>query len=162
MFEFIYSIYGIYLRFLTLIVGNISSRRHTPLAKVSETEVMKLRLIPKKQFSFQRAHSTIHQLGRVIDGVSEAMSRRHTMALLLLDSEKAFDSVWIEGLVYKLMTYNLPNSYCKHIYSYLTDRRMPGQRNFTKRKVEYRRALYSLQSSETSTSWTWCQTYPLT
>jgi hypothetical protein len=102
------------------------------LAKVAErvihsrlqTEVTRLKLIPKQQFGFQRAHSTVHQLGRVIGDVSDAMTQRLTTALLLLDSEKAFDSVWIEGLVFKLMTYKIPTPYCRLIHSYLTDRQI--------------------------------------
>jgi hypothetical protein len=52
------------------------------------------------------------------------MTHRQTTALLLLDSEKAFDSVWIEGLVYKLMKFKIPTPYCKLILSYLTDRQI--------------------------------------
>jgi Reverse transcriptase (RNA-dependent DNA polymerase) len=84
--------------------------------------VTDLKLIPKQQFGFQRAHSTVHQLGRVIGDVGEAMAKRQTTALLLLDSEKAFDSVWIEGLIFKLMTYKITPSLCKLLLSYLTDR----------------------------------------
>jgi hypothetical protein len=102
------------------------------LAKVAERvihsrlqiKVKRLKLIPKQQFGFQRAHSTVHQLGRVIGDVSEAMPHRQKTALLLLDSEKAFDSVWVEGLVYKLMKFKIPTPYCKLILSYLTDRQI--------------------------------------
>jgi hypothetical protein len=86
--------------------------------------VTDLKLIPKQQFGFQQAHSTVHQLGRVIGDVGEAMAKRQTTALLLLDSEKAFDSVWIEGLIYKLQTYKLTPSLCKLLLSYLTDRQI--------------------------------------
>ena len=82
------------------------------------------RLIPKKQFGFQRSHSTVHQLGGVNGDAIEAMIQRHTKALLLLDSEKAFDSARIDGLVYKLMIYNVPHSYFKLIYSSFTDQRI--------------------------------------
>ena len=44
-------------------------------------------------------------------------------ALLLLDIEKAFDSVWIGGLIYKLKTYKHTPLY-KLLYSYLKDRQI--------------------------------------
>lgn len=42
--------------------------------------------------------------------------------MVLLDSEKAFDSVWIEGLIHKLHTHKISLGMCKIIHSYLSDR----------------------------------------
>ena len=48
-----------------------------------QTEVTRLKLIPKQQFAFQRAHSTVHQLGRVISDASDAMTYRHDSVIVI-------------------------------------------------------------------------------
>jgi hypothetical protein len=53
--------------------------------------VTDLKLILKKQLGFQRAHFNVHQLGREIGDIGEAIKRK-TTAPLLLDSEKALPS----------------------------------------------------------------------
>ncbi|GIX67237.1 RNA-directed DNA polymerase from mobile element jockey [Caerostris extrusa] len=42
--------------------------------------------------------------------------------LALLDVAKAFDKVWIDGLLYKLINYNFPNYLINILFHYLTDR----------------------------------------
>ncbi|KAL1129485.1 hypothetical protein AAG570_012430 [Ranatra chinensis] len=69
----------------------------------------KMRIIPDNQFGFRRNHATIHQLSRVVSHISGNMATRKTTAMVLLDSEKAFDTVWIEGLIQRLATYSFPN-----------------------------------------------------
>ncbi|KAL1115009.1 hypothetical protein AAG570_007832 [Ranatra chinensis] len=69
----------------------------------------KMRIIPDNQFGFRRNHATIHQLSRVVSHISGNMAKRKITAMVLLDSEKAFDTVWIEGLIQRLATYNFPS-----------------------------------------------------
>jgi hypothetical protein len=42
--------------------------------------------------------------------------------MVLLDIEKAYDTVWTHGLLYKLLTYNFPAYLITFLHSYLTDR----------------------------------------
>ena len=42
--------------------------------------------------------------------------------MVLLDLRKAYDSVWSDGLIYKLMKFNYPNYLIKLIYSFLQNR----------------------------------------
>lgn len=81
-----------------------------------------LNIIPQSQMGFKHEHATTHQLARVTEHIKSQMADQNTTALLLLDSEKAFDSVWTEGLILKLHDYGIPLGLCKIIYSYLSDR----------------------------------------
>lgn len=42
--------------------------------------------------------------------------------MILLDIEKAFDSVWHDGLLYKMINYNFPPFLCKLVQSFLSGR----------------------------------------
>ena len=58
--------------------------------------------------------------------------------MLLLDIEKAFDRVWIDGLMYKLIKYNYPTVIIKSIHSFLQNRHLivsVDEFSSTKRKV---------------------------
>lgn len=79
-------------------------------------------LIAESQFGFRKSHSTIHQLKRVTKIVQENKSNRHSTGMLLFDIEKAFDTVWHNGLVHKLIHANVPTYLCKIIQSFLTER----------------------------------------
>jgi hypothetical protein len=42
--------------------------------------------------------------------------------MVLLDIEKAYDTVWVRGLIYKLITFKFPGYLIYFLHSYLTDR----------------------------------------
>lgn len=60
------------------------------------------KIIPDDQFGFRHQHSTCHAIHRVIKLTIEHLNQHEMVAACLLDMEKAFDSVWIKGLIYKL------------------------------------------------------------
>ncbi|KAL1122958.1 hypothetical protein AAG570_003283, partial [Ranatra chinensis] len=88
------------------------------------TEVQSLQIIPHTQFGFRHQHSTVDQLSRVVSSIAEQMSKGQSAALVILDSEKAFDSVWIEGLVYKLIVSGISSPISKLIHSFLINRKI--------------------------------------
>ena len=75
-----------------------------------------------KQFGFRNGHSTSHQLLRVSNILKSNKNRKYNSAVALLDIEKAFDSVWHKGLIYKLKQFNFPIVIIKLVQSYLTNR----------------------------------------
>lgn len=80
-------------------------------------------LIIKQQFGFREGHSTIQQVLRITELASLNFNRNRSTGLAMLDLEKAFDSVWHEGLIHKLMIGGFPSKIVKLILSYLSDRR---------------------------------------
>lgn len=59
--------------------------------------------------------------------------------LLLLDIEKAFDTVWTDGLIHKLITYGYSPILVKLIHSYLNNRHLKvivNGKKSTRRKIK--------------------------
>jgi hypothetical protein len=75
-----------------------------------------------EQFGFRHGHSTTHQLLRVTNLIRSNKSEGFSTGVALLDIEKAFDSVWHEGLIVKLKKFNFPIFIIKIIQNYLTNR----------------------------------------
>ncbi|GBM99400.1 hypothetical protein AVEN_172620-1 [Araneus ventricosus] len=78
-----------------------------------------------QQFQFTPQFSTTHQLLRVVEHIHEGKNSNLTTAAIFLDISKAYDKVWIEGLIHKLIAYKFPQYIIEIIQSYLT------KRNFT-------------------------------
>lgn len=78
--------------------------------------------IPDFQFGFKLSHSTCHQVQRVVNCVREGFSNGFSTGMVLLDLKAAFDSVWHDGLIYKLSNTNCPLYLIRLIQSFLSDR----------------------------------------
>ncbi|GBN98671.1 putative RNA-directed DNA polymerase from transposon X-element [Araneus ventricosus] len=78
-------------------------------------------LIPY-QFGFKPKLSTTHQLLRAVEFITSGFENRFCTGAVFLDIQKAFDRVWINGLIYKLITHNIPSSLIKLITTFLTNR----------------------------------------
>ena len=87
-------------------------------------------ILPHHQFGFRRAHSAAHQLRRVVKHIKDArnsVARRTSRVplstgMLLLDVEKAFDSVWHEALLHKLLQRGCDIFLARLIFSFLKGR----------------------------------------
>lgn len=78
-------------------------------------------LIPE-QFGFRKGHSTIKQLARVKRFIINNFSCKKHTGMLLLDIEKAFDTVWHTGLLFKLIKHKFPKYLVLFIKSYISNR----------------------------------------
>lgn len=76
-----------------------------------------------QQFGFRPGHSTVHQVARIADYITDNFNLNKYTGLLLFDLEKAFDSAWHNGIIYKLLQYNYPLILIKLIKSYLSNRK---------------------------------------
>lgn len=66
-------------------------------------------IIPDLQFGFRYRHSTTHAIHKLLSDLNKWVGRSQIVGAALLDLEKAFDSVWLDGLLYKLKKKNFPD-----------------------------------------------------
>ena len=79
-------------------------------------------LLPDQQFGFRKHHSCDHQLLRVTNKISHGLNTYKPTGVVFLDVAKAFDRVWHEGLLFKLILKKFPNSLVNLVASYLGNR----------------------------------------
>lgn len=79
-------------------------------------------LIHDCQYGFRAQHSTTHQVKRVVKMIRQNKQRRHSTGILFIDIEKAFDSIWHKGLLYKLNKMKFPLYLIKLVNDFLTER----------------------------------------
>jgi hypothetical protein len=73
---------------------------------VKETEDRKI--IPDNQFGFRHKHSTTHAMTKLSSDICRYINNKNCVATCFIDLEKAFDTVWLDGLIYKLLSYKFP------------------------------------------------------
>jgi hypothetical protein len=82
-------------------------------------EVNERGLLCDEQFGFRPKHSTTLQLARLVQRVNRNCDERWLTGAVFLDVAKAFDTVWVKGLLYKLTVLSFPSYRVKTISSYL-------------------------------------------
>jgi hypothetical protein len=70
-------------------------------------KLKELNLIREEQYGFKKGHSTTHALTR-IERITLGFNNNKATLALFLDIERAFDKVWITGLIYKLIKEGTP------------------------------------------------------
>ncbi|GFU96231.1 RNA-directed DNA polymerase from mobile element jockey [Trichonephila clavipes] len=65
-------------------------------------------IINPNQYGFTNKLSTLHPLLNLTEAISEGFQRKKITGAVFLDIQKAFDRVWLTGLTFKLITYNIP------------------------------------------------------
>jgi hypothetical protein len=85
-------------------------------------EVAERGLLQNEQFGFRHRHSTSLQLARVVGCISRNFGEKRLTGAVFFDVAKAFDTVWIDGLLYKLTLLNFPSYIVHTISSYLRGR----------------------------------------
>lgn len=91
------------------------------LMKLNSFEDENKIFIPQ-QCGFRYKHSSIHQVLRITEKAAINFSKHKSTGLVLLDIEKAFDSVWHDALIHKLLVLKFPLFLVKIIQSYLSGR----------------------------------------
>lgn len=78
-------------------------------------------IIPYHQFGFRKNHSTTEQIHRITNLIRDAFEKKQYCTALFIDISQAFDKVWHDGLIYKILNL-LPANVHKLFRSYLENR----------------------------------------
>lgn len=79
-------------------------------------------IIPENQFGFRFKHSTIHAINKFTSDICWALNGKKCVGACLIDLEKAFDSIWHEGLLLKLIQKEFPKHIVEVIWSMISER----------------------------------------
>ena len=79
-------------------------------------------LMQDEPYGFRPRHSTSLQLAHLVGGITRKFGERILTGAIFLDVAKAFDTVWIDGLVYKVTLVNFPSYIVHTTSSYLRGR----------------------------------------
>ena len=88
-------------------------------------ELNRRNILPQHQAGFRPGKSTIYnivRLERYAEGQLRRPGLRKHSAVILFDIKAAFDSVWHDGLIYKLNDLRLPRYIITYLISFLQDR----------------------------------------
>ena len=83
----------------------------------------KANIIPDNQFGFKHRHSTVHAIHKILNDINSHLHEGEIVGACLIDIEKAFDSVWINGLLYTLSKHNFPPDFIQLIWNSTTKRK---------------------------------------
>ena len=79
-------------------------------------------ILPRHQAGFLEGKSTMYNIFRLNRCARQALDKRHHAAVIFFDIKSAFDSVWHDGLIYKMKDYRLPNYLIHWTISFLYKR----------------------------------------
>jgi len=79
-------------------------------------------LLRNEQFGFRPEHGTSLQLARLVERITRNFGEKRLTGAAFLDVAKAVDTVWIDGLLYKLTLLNFPSYLVHTISTYLRGR----------------------------------------
>jgi hypothetical protein len=72
-------------------------------------EVGERGLLQDEQFRFRPRYYTALQLARLVERITRNFGEKMLTGAVFLDVAKAFDTVWIVGLIYNLTILNFPS-----------------------------------------------------
>ena len=79
-------------------------------------------ILNKEQSGFRKNKSTTDKLFQLTQTISQAKNQRRPSSAIFLDVEKAFDKVWHDGLIHKLLFLNTPLHLLRYINNYISNR----------------------------------------
>lgn len=92
-------------------------------------------ILMREQFGFRRGHNTQMQLARLANHITREFNNNKHTGAIFLDIEKAFDTAWHAGIIYKLVKYKFPRYLIVIIASYLKNRKMYVFNNNVKSRI---------------------------
>lgn len=81
--------------------------------------------LPEFQFGFRTNRSTNHSIYMILETLKEYRNKHQTALIATRDITKAFDTVWFEGLIYKLSEkFNFDDLFVSLIFNYIINRQI--------------------------------------
>ncbi|CAK9816206.1 Probable RNA-directed DNA polymerase from transposon X-element [Anthophora plagiata] len=80
-------------------------------------------IIPEYQFGFRHKHSTVHAITKFTSDICWARNAGDCVGAVMIDLEKAFDTVWLDGLFYKLLKKEFPTYLVKILWNMLHEKK---------------------------------------
>ncbi|CAK9799901.1 Probable RNA-directed DNA polymerase from transposon X-element [Anthophora quadrimaculata] len=105
------------------LLANISKVFETTINNAIGKHCDKNNVIPETQFGFRHKHSTTHAITKFLSDICWARNADECVGALFVDLEKAFDTVWWDGLFFKLMKKRFPQHLTKMIWSMLHEKK---------------------------------------
>ncbi|XP_076660285.1 uncharacterized protein LOC143363606 [Halictus rubicundus] len=99
------------------LLPNISKIFEITINNAIEAVCAERKLIPETQFGFRRNHSTVHAITKFTSDICWARNAGDCVGAVFIDLEKAFDTVWLDGLFYKLLKKNFPKHLIKILWN---------------------------------------------
>ena len=94
----------------------------TKVKKVLTKICMDLDIFDEKQYAFLPNRGTQDSLTKLSNDIAVAMTKKNTTAAAFLDVEKAYDSVWHKGLLYRMQELKIPSHLVHWTKNYLEQR----------------------------------------
>jgi hypothetical protein len=104
------------------LLNNLRKLMENIVAKWVESHAHQEGLLPNEHFGFRKIHSTTAQIARLTVYITHGYNNNKHTGLVMLDVEKAYDTIWVRGLLYTLINFKFPVYLIKFLQSYLTDR----------------------------------------
>lgn len=105
------------------LLSTLSKTLERIVANRMEEHLTTHNILQPHQFGFRRQHSAVQQALRIKNHVIAARDRRQSTGLVLLDVKNAFPSVWVDGLISKMLDASFPSYLVSAIYSFCSDRK---------------------------------------
>ena len=81
-----------------------------------------LDILPASQFAYRKNHSSVDPLILLTQDIKNGFEENHSTLMLQLDITKAFDTVWLDGLRYKLHKVGIRGPLLAWLSSFLKER----------------------------------------
>jgi hypothetical protein len=94
-------------------------------------------IIPNQQFGFRKRHTTTAQLTHLTEYITHGFNIKKHTGLVTLDLEKAYDTVWIKVLLFKLINFKFPIYLITFLHSYLMHRSFSVELSGTSSPTKY-------------------------
>ena len=121
------------------LVPNVGKVLEVIINKRIISTTQELNLLPESQFGFRHRHSCIHAVSKLVSDICWALNNNQCVGACLVDTEKAFDCTWQEGLIAKLLKIHcFPVNLVKMIFSMIDGRTFVITDKGTESSIEFK------------------------